>query len=356
MRPHAIGPNHPNFAAINHRILVTWLKTLTGTAVMFGLVFLAFYEFGSAKLVHELTHSWFTYLWLVFPVISWWYSAKLSLVMAKAVPANSSVPEEKRLIDLVNAVWLESGLKYKPPVFIAQSPMPNAFATGPIHRKAVVAATRGLFEIGLTDDEIKAVFSHELSHVRNYDVAINSFQAILSSMLFLVLNFAFQAIFGGMKLLSFIFGKNGGGFIRRMLSDLESGILFYGVFWLVSQVTIIIQMFVTRSRESAADAYGSRMTGNPCALATALEKLSDYVEKHRPTGKEKAFWLALRPATIVDPIYDVYPNFNKPKVDKHKSLWQWVKYYWVELHLTHPDTAERIEVLEQMNGGSCPRI
>lgn len=106
--------------------------------------------------------------------------------MTKSTPADPNDPEHKRLIDIVDRVYAKSGLKYKPPVYISDNPLPNAFATGPIHRKAVVAATKGLFLTGMTDAEIEAVFAHELRSVKNYDVAINSMLSVLSMIFFMI--------------------------------------------------------------------------------------------------------------------------------------------------------------------------
>src|SRR5207237_7460791 len=152
--------------AIRKRLIETWLKTVLGYLAMGGLVLAAFKAFGSSY------HFQFGFglLWIFLPVVMWWFSAKIALAMTKSTPADQSNPVHKRLIDIVDRVYAKSGLKFKPPVYVSDNPLPNAFATGPIHRKAVVAATRGLFECGMTDEEIEAVFAHELGHVKNYDV------------------------------------------------------------------------------------------------------------------------------------------------------------------------------------------
>jgi Zn-dependent protease with chaperone function len=112
-------------------------------------------------------------------------------------------------------------------------------------------------------------------------------------------------------------------------------------------MTKVVQMFVMRSRESAADATGSLMTGQPCDLATALLKLVAYVEKNRPQGREAELYRALRPIMTIDPLFDV--RVETPAI----SIWQKVKAFWRSLQLTHPPVSERVAVLEKMNCSAC---
>jgi heat shock protein HtpX len=337
-------------AAIRRRMIEAWLKTLIGYLGMGALILGAFKLFGS-------TYHFqlgFGLLWIFLPVVMWWFSAKVALMMTKSVPADPTNPEHKRLIDIVHRVWLKSGLKFEPPVFISDNPLPNAFATGPIHRKAVVAATKGLFLIGLNDDEIEAVFAHELGHVKNYDVGINSMLAMMSSIFFLITDAGVRLVLGSLRIFRRTFGikentnKDRGFFIT--LSGILMNVAMYVVFWFTGQLTKIIQMFVVRSRESGADATGAWMTQNPCALATALEKLVAYVEKNRPQGQDKELLRALRPIMTIDPLYDAVNPDPKPT-----SLWQRLQHFWKWLMLSHPTVPDRVHQLERMNGGVCPR-
>ncbi len=339
-----IPPDHPRYPAIKRAMIIAWSKTIIGYAMMLGLVLLALWGFG------------FTYkiqlgvglLWWLLPFVMWWFSAKVALIMTKSVPADPTNPEHKRLLDIVDRVYAKSGLKFKPPVYISDNPLPNAFATGPIHRKAVVAATKGLFLCGMTDDEIEAVFAHELGHVKNYDVAINTFVAVLSMIFFSIVDSGVRIVLGGLKWFKKTLGMNPEkkGFFTGILE----WVIMYVIFQITGQVTKLVQAFVVRSRESGADASGAQMTGEPCDLATALMKLVSYVEKNRPKGRDLEMYRAMRPMMTIDPIFDAVQADPKPG-----NLWQWLVSVWKYLQLTHPPVPERVAMLEYMAGKSCPR-
>ncbi|MBC7998418.1 MAG: hypothetical protein IAF58_10765, partial [Leptolyngbya sp.] len=138
-----LGPDDVSKAS--HRSLFwAWTKTIIGYLVMGSLVFGALWAFNFQYTVG------FGLLWCLLPVVMWWFSAKIALAVTKSVPADPANPEHQRLLTIVDRVFAKSGLKFKPPVYISDNPLPNAFATGPIHRKAVVAATKGLFNCGMT--------------------------------------------------------------------------------------------------------------------------------------------------------------------------------------------------------------
>lgn len=302
-----IPPDHPKYPAIKHAKTLAWIKTILGYSAMGGLIFLALWGFG-------FTYKFqlgFGMLWWLLPVVMWWFSAKVALLITKSVPADPSIPEHKRLIDIVDRVYAKSGLKFKPPVYISDNPLPNAFATGPIHRKAVVAATKGLFDCGMTDAEIEAVFAHELGHVKNYDVALNTFVSVLSMIFFSVVDGGVRILMGSIRWFKKTVGMNPekNGFLTGVLEWIVTAVIFQ----IVSQFTKIVQAFVVRSRESGADASGAEMTGNPCDLATALLKLVAYVEKNRPKGRDAEMYRALRPIMTIDPIFDAVAEEPKAK-------------------------------------------
>lgn len=338
-----IPPSDPKYPAIRRRLFIAYAKTIAGYLAMGGLVFLALWAFDFS---YQFKLGFGT-LWFLFPVVMWWFSAKVALFITKSTPADPNNPQHKRLLDIVDKVYAQSGLKFKPPVYISDNPLPNAFATGPIHRRAVVAATKGLFECGMTDDEILAVFAHELAHVKNYDVAINSLLSVISMMFFMIVDTGVRALMGTITFFKRIFGMSPKpGFLTGVLE----WVIMMVIFQLCSQLTKIVQMFVVRSRESAADATGSMMTGKPCDLANALLKLVAYVEKNRPKGRDAEMYRALRPMMTIDPIFDARAADPAPS-----GIWARLKAFWKRLQLTHPPVAERVAVLEEMNGGSCPR-
>ncbi|MDR3612783.1 MAG: M48 family metalloprotease [Candidatus Obscuribacterales bacterium] len=350
------------------RMLETFAKTALGMFLITALVTGAMY-FGHVPYTYLV--GWNILWWAVIPMASWWFSADIAIKLQKCVPVDLSIPEHKRLYDLVHEVWLESGLKFEPPVYIADTTSPNAFATGPIHRKAKVAATKGLFLIGASDAEIKAVFAHELSHVKNYDVAINAISSAMCQVFFLITNQIVNGWLGSIKFLRRTVGLPEVPRRTFAVSTIISSIVMWAVFWVVSKFTTILQMFIVRSRESGADATGAHMTGDPCSLATALEKLVAYVETHRPQGVERERMRACRLMFTIDPLYDsltaaptpasiwsfIAAKFLGRFADgaKPSSVWQFIKDKWNYLKLSHPPVPERVAQLERINGGVCPR-
>lgn len=342
---HRIIPHDdPKFPAIRRRLIITWLKTILGYLAMGGLCFAAFAGFGFS---YKFQLGFGT-LWMLLPIVLWWFCDKIAIAMQRAVPADPSNPTHKRLIDIVDRVYAKSGLKFKPKVYVSPNPLPNAFATGPIHRKAVVAATEGLFNCGMTDREIEAVFAHELGHVKNYDVAINSFLTVLSSLFFYIVDQGVRAWVASIEWLRRLLGMKQD---QKILPAILGNVLMYVIFWATGQLTKIIQFFVVRSRESGADATGAMMTGDPCALASGLLKLVAYVEKNRPKGHQLELFRVMRPLMIVDPINDSLVAPPAPT-----SLWGQLVRWWKSLQLTHPPVPDRVRELERMNGGKCPPV
>ncbi len=350
MRHRVLTPDEPDYKAIRRRLIVTWLKTLLGYFLMGGLIAGAIYYFGGSI-------QWqfgFGMVWILMPIVTWWFSDKIALFITRSKPADPDTPIGKRLIAIVDCAYSKSGLKFKPKVYLSDNRGPNAFATGPIHRKAVVAATRGLFDIGLTDEEMVAIFAHELGHIGNYDVGINSLIAVLSAIFFMIVDMGVRSVLGSINLLRRLFGVKPitlGARDNGFIGGIISWVIMYVVFWLTSQLTRIIQLFVVRSRESGADATAALMTGKPCDLAVALQKLVASVQKKRPEGRDESMFRAFRPVMIIDPIYDSLAADPAPR-----SLWELLKYWWKYLHLTHPPVPSRVAALDKMNGPTCPRI
>lgn len=336
---------HDEKSGIGRRRVETWLKTLAGFLMMGGLIYGALWLF-------NFSFEFKLGFWMVYPaltVVGWWFSAKIALFIMKCKPCDPANPRDARLLAIVDRVWQKSGLKYKPPVYISENPLPNAFATGPIHRKAVVAATEGLFNCGMTDEEIEAIFAHELGHVANYDVGINSLISVLSSMFFLIVDTGVRAWIATIQWLRGLFGiRPQTHVLPPLLVTILSNVLMYVIFWFTQQLTRLVQLFVVRSRESGADATGAGYTNNPCALASALVKLVAYVEKNRPKGRDAEAYRVMRVCMTVDPIFDTL------KDEQPKTLWQKLVALWNYLQLTHPPVPERVFQLERMNGGPCP--
>jgi heat shock protein HtpX len=150
-----------------------------------------------------------------------------------------------------------------PKIYVIPTESPNAFATGRNPSHASVAVTQGILNL-LDDEELEGVLAHELGHVRNRDILISSIAATLAGAITILARMAaWGALFGGF-----------GGSDREERGGGGLGALFMLI--LAPIAAVLIQLAVSRSREYAADATGAHFTGNPYALARALQKLDAY--------------------------------------------------------------------------------
>jgi heat shock protein HtpX len=198
---------------------------------------------------------------------SYFYSDKLALRMYNAQPATRE--QLPRAYDVVERMTQRLGLPM-PKIYVIPTDAPNAFATGRNPKHASVAVTHGILQL-LNDDELEGVLAHELGHVKNRDILTSSVAATLAGAIVLLARMTWWAeIFGG-------FG--GGGRDRR-----GGGISALFMLILAPIAATLIQLAVSRSREYEADATGAHITGNPYALASALEKLDAYSKRMPMAG------------------------------------------------------------------------
>jgi heat shock protein HtpX len=187
--------------------------------------------------------------------VSYFYSDKIALSMYNAQPvAREQLP---RVYQVVERMTGRMNIPM-PKIYVIPSESPNAFATGRNPEHASVAVTHGILGL-LTDEELEGVLAHELGHVRNRDILTSSIAATLAGAITLLSRFAF--FFGGDRR-----GRSGGlgGILMIVLAPIAA---------------TLIQLAVSRSREFEADATGAHITGNPYALASALEKLEAYSKR-----------------------------------------------------------------------------
>src|ERR1700744_1094794 len=194
---------------------------------------------------------------------SYFYSDKLALSMYRAQPATRD--QLPRVYSVVERMTQRIGLPM-PKIFVIPSDSPNAFATGRNPKHASVAVTQGILNL-LNDDELEGVLAHELGHVRNRDILTSSIAATLAGAITMLARMGYWASpfcgYGGGR------GRErGGGGI---------GALFMLI--LAPIAATLIQLAISRSREYEADATGAHITGNPYALASALEKLDAYSKR-----------------------------------------------------------------------------
>lgn len=194
---------------------------------------------------------------------TYFFSDKLALRMYKAQPVTRE--ELPRAYEVVERMTQRMGIPM-PKMYVIPTESPNAFATGRNPSHASVAMTHGILTL-LNDEELEGVLAHELGHVQNRDILTSSIAATLAGAITLIARMGYWAeIFGG--------GGRGGGRER-------GGGGIGGLFMLILAplAAMLIQLAVSRSREYEADATGAKTTGNPYALASALEKIDAYSKR-----------------------------------------------------------------------------
>ncbi|HAZ45363.1 MAG TPA: protease HtpX [Cyanobacteria bacterium UBA11371] len=241
---------------------------------------------------------------------SWYFSDKIALAAYGAQPVSPS--EAPRLYQMVQRLCDRANLPM-PAVYIVPTPAANAFATGRDPEHAAVAVTEGIMRI-LPEDELEAVIAHELSHIYNRDTLTQAVAATIAG----AISFLAQMASYGMWFSGGRDRQGGGNPIGLLLT-----------FILAPIAATVIQMGISRTREFAADAGAAKLTGNPRALARALQRLESGA-RELPIEANPAF----EPLLIINP-------FSGESIFK--------------LFSTHPSTEARIQALlklEQQISGS----
>src|SRR5882762_2104549 len=240
--------------------------------------------------------------------ISYFFSDKIALSSSGAQPVSrEQVP---RLYDVMERLSAKARLPM-PRLYVIPEPAPNAFATGRNPMRASVAVTQGLLEL-MNDDELEGVIAHELSHVRNYDILTSSIAATIAAAITYLASIAkWGMIFGG-------YGRDrdddrGGGGLAAIL-----------MIFLAPFAAMMLQLFLSQTREYSADETGARMVGQPYGLISALQKLGAYNQRI-PTTSVSPSTSAL---CIVKPLFG------------SNTLSSWFS--------THPPLEKRIEALREM--------
>ncbi|MBQ9358974.1 MAG: zinc metalloprotease HtpX [Abditibacteriota bacterium] len=234
-------------------------------------------------------------------LITYFNCDKMVLAMYKTRP----VPEDDGLITpIVRRLTQSAGLPM-PRLYYVEEASPNAFATGRDPNHAVVCVTTGIMQV-LSPDELEGVLAHELSHVKNRDILISTIAACMAG----IVTFA---------------GRVGFWFSGR---ENRGGAVLFSL--LASIAMMLMQLWVSRTREYMADEDGARMCGRPGSLANALLRLQEGV-KARPMRSAD---------TITENLYIVNP-FTAGVI--------------ANLFSTHPPIEKRVEKLRQMERGSVIR-
>ncbi len=278
------------------------------TAMLFGGIFglLLLLGGGLATYTNNSTYIW---VFAVFGVLStfysYWNSDKLAIRSMQAVPVSpEEAPEMYRIVSELSATAGQP----MPKLFVSPTMSPNAFATGRNPSHAAVCCTQGIMQL-LDERELRAVLGHELMHVYNRDILTSSVAAAIAGVISSVGQMlSFGAMFSG--------GNN---------RDREgSGIGVLAAALIAPLAASVIQMAISRTREFDADEDGSKLTGDPLALASALYKIENGVDA-APLQPTK---------NLVNTSHMMIANpFGRLNVRQAMS--------------THPATADRIARLEQ---------
>ena len=284
-------------------------------------------EYGNV--VHSLDTATVNYYflsalpWLVGGVGIWFliaYFSNAAMVRSATGARSLSRRENPRVYNIVENLTMSCGMDM-PKINVIDDPQLNAFASGIDKSSYTVTVTTGLLNV-LNDEELSGVIAHELTHIRNHDtrLLITSiiFVGIISTIMSMVYNmFTHTMIFGGSSSRDKE-DKNGVSIIVVMLVAIICSVIAYFF-------TILTRFAISRKREFMADAGGAEMCGNPLALASALRKISgDPGLGH--TGRED-----------VAQLFIIHPKMSLTGFDA----------FFSSLFSTHPDTRERIRLLEQ---------
>lgn len=236
---------------------------------------------------------------------SYWFSDKIVLKMYRAKEIQRE--DNPRLYDTV-AMLADKAQLPMPKVYIAENPTPNAFATGRNPDNAAVAVTTGILRI-LDQNELAGVIAHELTHIKNRDILISTITATLvGTITFLARMAGWAMLFGGRD------------------EDSGSAVSSLALLILSPIVAVLIQLAISRSREFMADEGGAQISGQPLALAGALNKLNS-ASKQIPMRNAE---------TSTAHMFIVNPFSGKSMM---------------KLFSTHPPVEERIKRLQEIEAG-----
>jgi heat shock protein HtpX len=239
--------------------------------------------------------------------ISYFFSDKIALASSGAQPVTRE--QLPRLYEVMERLAGKANIPV-PRLYVVPQAAPNAFATGRSPQHASVAVTQGLLEL-MNDDELEGVIAHELSHVRNYDILTTSIAATIAGAI---------TYLASMGKWAMIFGGYGGRDDDRRSGGLSALLLIF----LAPFAALVLQLFLSRTREYSADETGARMVGQQYGLISALEKLGAYNQRIPST--------AVSPSTAA--LCIVRPLFGGGTM--------------TSLFSTHPPLADRIAALRAM--------
>ena len=287
----------------------TWLLFTIFLVIVIGIGFAFSRIYGNPSILY------FAVIFSVLMnVIAYWFSDKIILKMARALPVEKK--DNPELYNIVENLSITAGLPM-PKIYIIEESAPNAFATGRNPKHSVVAVTRGLLQ-KLNRTELEGVIAHEISHIGNRDMLLSTMVVVLVG---------FISILSDIFLRSMFFGGRRGN--REGGGQAQAVLMIVGIVLaiLAPIAAILMQMAISRKREFLADASGALLTRYPEGLASALEKIAgDSTPLSVAKNTTAHLW-------VDDP-------FTHGIGDGKKVHW------FHKMFMTHPPVGERIAVLK----------
>ena len=291
----------------------TWILMVLFFAIIVALGWFASYFYNSPGIL-----VFAVILSIVMNIGSYWYSDKIVLAMTRAVQVRRD--DNPVLWNVVENLSITAGLPM-PRVYIIDDPSPNAFATGRNKEHAAVAVTSGLLSM-MTRTELEGVIAHELSHVGNRDILLSTVVVVLVGLVTLLADFFLR--FGGLR---------GGRDREERGGQLQAVFMIVGIILVILSpiIATLIQLAISRKRESLADADGALLTRYPEGLASALQKIGQYSQPMKTANNATAHLF-----------------ISNPFGATHDAKTPWI----AKLFMTHPPIEERIKALlgDKYNG------
>ncbi len=241
---------------------------------------------------------------------SYYNSDKIILSMSKARPATHE--ENQKLVNILDALVVSSGLGVTPKLYIINDAQPNAFATGRDPEHSVICVTTGLLE-KLDYYELEGVVGHELAHIANYDIRLSAVVTVMVSFIVILSDFFTRTFMRGRR--SSNSDDNNGNTILMLI-----GLVFLILAPIFGKLA---QLAISRRREFLADSTSAKYTRNPDALISALEKICSDPNELKSANKSTAHMYISSP-------------FRDKKIEK-SSIWS-----------THPSLDERVNALRNL--------
>lgn len=264
------------------------------------------FDMGSLSIVIALIFSFMS------AFATYYNCDKIVLASCRARPATKE--ENLKLVNILDALIISSGLTVKPKLYVVEDAQPNAFATGRNPENSVICVTTGLLE-KLEYYELEGVIAHELGHIKNYDIRLSAVISVMVGFIVIITDWISRSFFWR----DFDDDNDGN----------SNGIMFLIGILLIAISPIfakLLQLAVSRRREFLADATAAELTRNPEGLISALQKLDADTNELRTASSATAHMYITEP-------------FKKNAHNKRKHT------TWFS---THPSTEDRINALRNI--------